>query len=79
MPTFRCVFLFSVTDEEWEIDKSELTLLRELGSGQFGVRLSKESAETIRQNYPTHPPHAFTHTHTHQFGNKAVCPGSAGR
>jgi len=23
-------------DEEWEIDKSELTLLRELGSGQFG-------------------------------------------
>jgi len=30
------VFLFSVTDEEWEIDKSELTLLRELGSGQFG-------------------------------------------
>ena len=25
-------------DEEWEIDKSELTLGRELGSGQFGVR-----------------------------------------
>jgi len=49
MPTFRCVFLFSVTDEEWEIDKSELTLLRELGSGQFGVRLSKESVETIQQ------------------------------
>ena len=24
-------------DEKWEIDKSELTLGRELGSGQFGV------------------------------------------
>ena len=28
----------SLTDEAWEIDKSELTLTRELGSGQFGVR-----------------------------------------
>ena len=28
----------SPSDEEWEINKSELTLGRELGSGQFGVR-----------------------------------------
>ena len=32
----------SITDEAWEIDKSELTLTRELGSGQFGVRSRKE-------------------------------------
>ena len=29
------------TDEAWEIDKSELTLGKELGSGQFGVRQLK--------------------------------------
>ena len=32
----------SITDEAWEIDKSELTLTRELGSGQFGVKSRKE-------------------------------------
>ena len=33
------MYICSCTDETWEIDKSELTLGRELGSGQFGVRL----------------------------------------
>ena len=30
-------FLCVLTDEAWEIEKSQLTLGRELGSGQFGV------------------------------------------
>ena len=37
MDTLLCYMYLSI-DEEWEIDKSELTLGRELGSGQFGVR-----------------------------------------
>ena len=31
-------FVPYIADEAWEIDKRELTLGRELGSGQFGVR-----------------------------------------
>ena len=39
----RCVSAlpsFSHTDDGWEIDKEELTLGRELDSGQFGVSTS---------------------------------------
>ena len=31
-------FVPCVADEVWEIDKSHLTLGKELGNGQFGVR-----------------------------------------
>lgn len=31
-------FVPCIADEAWEIDKSQLTLGKELGSGQFGVR-----------------------------------------
>lgn len=31
--------MFFFTDK-WEIDASEITLLEELGSGQFGVRIN---------------------------------------
>ncbi len=31
-----CVWMYAA-DEAWEIDKSQLSLGRELGSGQFGV------------------------------------------
>lgn len=37
---------FSITPEKWEIDPNELTFMKELGSGQFGlVRLGKWRAQ----------------------------------
>ncbi len=45
-------------DEAWEIEKTSLSLGKELGSGQFGVSYTHP---------PTHtqtPYHVHTHTHT---------------
>ena len=39
---------YNAADEEWEIDKAELTLGRELGSGQFGVRKFNDVLFTLR-------------------------------
>ena len=34
--------MFYFATDKWEVDRSELTILKELGSGQFGVvRLAK--------------------------------------
>lgn len=43
---FEVVTVVSVTAEKWEINPAELTFMKELGSGQYGVvRLGKWRAE----------------------------------
>ena len=37
MPSLSHIIYAALADEAWEIDKSQLSLGRELGSGQFGV------------------------------------------
>ena len=42
----EAVYLFAVLPEKWEINPSDLTFMKELGSGQYGVvRLGKWRAQ----------------------------------